>query len=155
MNRNSFLEEALPCAVPPLTVFGEAFFGDNSTRKGFKKFLFSVSNARITRSKVNSVSADEAAIESWDIEKIVWYLGCEARRRPPHNLNVTFIERDGGASAAAASSARRSRERPHFGRTLSFSSRELFVRWLAAMLVAEHGADLSPPDNSLLDIEED
>ena len=48
----------------------------------------------------------------------------------------------------------RNKERPHFGRTLSFESRELFIRWVAAMLVAEHQTDILPPD-TLLNIEDD
>ena len=38
LKSNSFYEDALPCAVPPLSVFGEAYFSDNKPGKGsFKK----------------------------------------------------------------------------------------------------------------------
>ena len=42
---NPFYEEALPFAVPPLSVFGEARFGGNSKNKqlsGFKRHQFSI-----------------------------------------------------------------------------------------------------------------
>ena len=42
---NPFYEEALPYAVPPVSVFGEARFGGNSKKKqlsGFKKYHFSI-----------------------------------------------------------------------------------------------------------------
>ncbi len=113
--------------------------------------MFSMNNAKITRSKESNKGASMSELDSWDIEKIIWYLGCESRRRPPHNLNVTFIDRD---TEASASSAGRSRDRPFFGHTISFGSRELFVKWIAAMLVAEHGSDLLPPD-TLLNIDDD
>ncbi len=155
LKRNAFLEEAIPCAIPPLSVFGEAYFGDNSrSNKNFKKFMFSMSNAKITRSKESTSKSNSgnnglAEIECWDIEKIIWYVGCEAKRRPPSNLNVTFIDRKCEGSAVE-----RSRDRPFFGRTISFASRELFVKWMAAMLVAEHGADIAAAD-TLLNIDDD
>lgn len=38
LKANTFYEEALPCAVPPMSVFGEAFFSDNKAGKAsFKK----------------------------------------------------------------------------------------------------------------------
>ncbi len=120
--------------------------------------MFSMNNAKITRSKESTKSGGTSLseLESWDIERIIWYLGCESKRKAPHNLNVTFIDRDpeGASSSAAASALERSRERPYFGRTISFSSRELFVKWIAAMLVAEHGQDLLAPD-TLLNIDDD
>ena len=33
-------------------------------------------------------------------------------------------------------------ETPLFGRVLSFGSRELFTKWMAALLVAEYGTDI-------------
>ena len=42
---NPFYEEALPYAIPPLSVFGEGRFGGNSKKKqlsGFKKHQFSI-----------------------------------------------------------------------------------------------------------------
>ena len=38
LKTNTFYDEALPCAVPPLSVFGEAYFSDNKAGKAtFKK----------------------------------------------------------------------------------------------------------------------
>ena len=66
-------------------------------RGDFKRSLFSVNNARITRSKEGKKGTGlSVEVESWDIEKIIWYFGCEKRRQPqpPFNLNITFIEKD-------------------------------------------------------------
>ncbi len=115
-----------------------------------------MNNAKITRSKESGSGKDGAGgtgsggtaveVETWDIERIIWYFGCENKRLPPSNLNVTFIERDVPVE--------RSKERPHFGRTISFASRELFIKWVAAMLVAEHQTDIVPPE-TLLNIEDE
>ena len=56
LKHNSFYSEALPCALPPLSVAAEVMFSDNSAIKAKSKFasmLFSVSNANITCFKVN------------------------------------------------------------------------------------------------------
>jgi len=38
LKSSTFYDEALPCAIPPLTVFGEAFYSDNKSGKAtFKK----------------------------------------------------------------------------------------------------------------------
>ena len=93
-----------------------------------------MNNARLTctRELKSKGSATPATVEigSWPIEDICWYLGCESKRRAPYNLNVTFIER--------GKPVERSKEHPHFGRTISFESREFFIKWIASMLVAEH-----------------
>jgi len=66
-------------------------------------------------------------------------LGCETRRKAPHPLNVTFIDKEDARGAV------RTKEKPHFGRVISFAGRELYVKWAAAMLVAEHGRHVRPP----------
>ena len=141
------MEEAIPCALPPLSVFGEALFADEASRgkDAFRRCQISMSNARLTRSRETRGGGTQE-VESWAVESIVWYVGCESRRQPPHALNLTFIERERPVE--------KTKERPHFGKTLSFPSRELFVKWIAAMMVAEHGGDIRPPE-TLLNIDED
>eukprot|EP00094_Tigriopus_californicus_P000706 TCALIF_00684-PA protein Name:"Similar to Arap2 Arf-GAP with Rho-GAP domain, ANK repeat and PH domain-containing protein 2 (Mus musculus)" AED:0.13 eAED:0.13 QI:0/0.6/0.5/0.83/0.8/0.66/6/1747/1221 len=137
LKRNTFFEEALPCAIPPLSVFGEALYSDNvkASKASFKKYHFSVNNAKITRRK-ELKNGETQEMDSFDIEKIIWYLGCEVKKHAPSNYNVTFIEKDGKVE--------RTKERPYFGRIISFSSRELYIKWIAAMLVAEHQNDIIP-----------
>ena len=49
LKTNQFYQEALPCALPPLSVFAEVQFSDNRGPKSkFTPFLFSVSKAAIT-----------------------------------------------------------------------------------------------------------
>ena len=72
-------------------------------------------------------------VESWPIEDLSWYLGSEPKRQAPFSFNMTFILRSDNVI--------RSKERPHFGRTISFESRESYIKWIAAMMVAEHAND--------------
>ena len=69
--------------------------------------------------------------------------GCEKKRNAPHPLNLTFIVKEDEPV--------RSKEAPWFGRVLSFSSRELFTKWIAALLVAEYGTNIVQTNLVLLD----
>ena len=104
-----------------------------------------MNNAKLTRSKEQKSGAS-SELNTWDIEKIIWYFGCEARRSAPYNFNITFIEKD--------TVMERSKERPFFGRTISFASREFFIKFVASMIVAEHQNNVNPPE-LLLHIEDD
>lgn len=107
-----------------------------------------MNNARLTctREVKSKVSANTAPtvneIGSWPIEDICWYFGCESKRKAPFNFNITFIER--------AKPVERTKEQPHFGRTISFESREFFIKWIASMLVAEHPQDIQNTQSLLL-----
>ena len=131
LKRSILHEEALTCASQTFSVFGEAFYSGLKT-KSFKKHMLSMSNARITINKT-----EDLELASWPIEEISWYLGCESKRHPPNSLNVTFIH-------PRNEPVIRSKERPFFGRTISFESREFYIKWIAAMLVAEFANDLKP-----------
>jgi len=139
LKRSILYEEALNHAIPPLSVFGEALYTDLKM-KSFKKYLLSMSNARLTISK-----NDQIELASWPIEDISWYLGSEPKRQPPFSLNVTVIHRNEDVI--------RSKDRPHFGHTISFESRDFYIKWIAAMLVAEHVNNLHPniKDSSISD----
>ena len=69
------------------------------------------------------------------VEDQSWYIGCDPKRSPPNNLNLTFIPKNGQI---------RSKESPLFGRVLSFNSQELFIKWIAALLVAEFDNNVHP-----------
>ena len=141
---NPFFEESLAHASPPLA----AFFGEELkfsscvdkrsnfwTNIGtFRKQLFRMSNASIVCSKNTSGSDCDTSCKSWPIEEIWWYFGCEQRRQPPHRLNLTFFEK--------TRSMERTKSQPLFGNVISFEDRDLFVKWVAAMLVAQHDTDI-------------
>jgi len=136
LKTNQFYQEALPCALPPLSVFAEVQFSDNKGPKSkFTPFLFSVSKAAITyyREEKTGIPTELGA---WPVEETSWYLGSEPKRGAPYNLNITFISKKEEV---------RTKEQPLFGRVMSFSSRELFVKWIAALLVAEHQSDIAAP----------
>ena len=110
-------------------------FSDNSkSRSKFSSVLFSIARANITCYKEDSKTGLTSEMAAWPVEEQTWYLGCEPRRNPPYNLNITFINKN---------SEVRSKESPMFGRVMSFSSRDLFVKWIAALLVAEFDKDLN------------
>jgi len=140
LKRNILYEEAIGYANQTFSVFGEAFYNDLKM-KSFKKYMLSMSNARLTINK-----SEDVELASWPIEEVSWYLGCEAKIHSPHSLNVTFIH-------PRCEPVIRSKERPHFGRTISFESRDFYIKWISAMLVAEFGKDLKVPTEKLIVLE--
>eukprot|EP00088_Acartia_fossae_P043586 TRINITY_DN4594_c0_g1_i12.p1 TRINITY_DN4594_c0_g1~~TRINITY_DN4594_c0_g1_i12.p1 ORF type:complete len:244 (-),score=29.15 TRINITY_DN4594_c0_g1_i12:254-937(-) len=139
---NKLYAEAVPCAIPPLSIFSEIQFCDNKPKSKFCKYLVSVANANITCRKEDK-NGQTIESFSWPVEDIIWYIGCEKKRSPPHSLNLTFIDKHEPSV--------RTKETPAFGRVLSFGSRELFTKWIAALLVAEYDSDIT--QNNLLFLE--
>ena len=117
-------------------------FSDNKTRSKFSSMLVSVSHANITCFKEDAKTGMSSEVGAWPVEDQTWYLGSEAKRSAPHNLNITFIPKNGII---------RTKESPMFGRVLSFNSQELFVKWIAALLVAEFDSNIVP-EPSLINI---
>jgi len=141
LKSNKLYADALPCAIPPLSIFSEIQFSDNKPKSRFSKFLFSVSSASITCYKEDK-NGQTSEFNAWPVEDIIWYIGCEKKRSTPHPLNLTFISKLEPV---------RSKETPFFGRVLSFTSRELFTKWIAALLVAEYGTDIVQSNLVILD----
>jgi len=140
LKTNQFYLEALPCAIPPLSVFAEVQFSENKPKSKFSTFLFSVAKANITYYKEEKTGIP-TELGAWPVEDINWYIGSEPKRGAPFNLNITFIPKNEDI---------RTKESPLFGRVMSFNSRELFVKWIAALLVAEHQNDLAPPPSLVM-----
>merc|ERR1712176_814910 len=139
LKQNTFYIEALACAVPPLSVFAELQFSGNKLIKGTARFStasFSVAKASITQYKEEDRTGSQVEMASWPVEHISWYLGAERTRNAPSNLNITFVDKN-----PVGEDSFRSKDEPLFGRVMSFSSRELYVKWIAALLVAEYQAD--------------
>jgi len=141
LKSNQIYDEALPCAIPPISIFSEIQFCDNKAKSKFGKFLFSVANANITCHKEDK-NGHKIESQCWPVEDIIWYLGCEKKRNAPHSLNLTFINKHEPI---------RTKETPLFGRVLSFSSRELYTKWVAGLLVAEYGTDITQNNLVLVD----
>ncbi len=136
LKRNILYDEAIEQSKQTFSaVFGEAFFADVKAKQ-FKKHMLSMSNARLTINKTEDVE-----LASWPIEDVSWFLGCETKRHPPHSLNMTFILRGHQSNCARSS---------FFGRTISFESRDFYIKWIAAMLVAEYPNDLIIPEEKLV-----
>merc|ERR1719474_2315815 len=123
LKQNKLYSDALPCAAPPLSIFSEIQFSENKPKSKFSKYLFSISNASITCYKEDKNGQSTSVTSAWPVEDIIWYIGCEKKRNPPHPLNLTFISKLAGGDL-------RTKESPLFGRVLSFNSRELFTKRL-------------------------
>ena len=70
-------------------------------------------------------------MSTWLLNSIFWYYGTESKRNLPSEFNITFIQKD--------AKVRRSRSEPYFGDTVSFESREMWIKFVAALLQQNHG----------------
>ncbi|XP_042145948.1 arf-GAP with Rho-GAP domain, ANK repeat and PH domain-containing protein 3 [Ixodes scapularis] len=134
--KNNFLyDEVAPLVTnhQPLSVFSELRFAE-ARQKSFKKSVFEFTGGKITHYKDTKASQ---LVNQWNIEDVVWYIGCESRRSPPSKWNFTFVLRQG--------EIKRTKERPFFGHCVSLSVQEEFEKWLAAMLNAEFPHGIFPP----------
>lgn len=117
----------------PLSVFSELRFAE-ARQKSFKKSVFEFTGGKITQYKDSKASQ---LLNQWNIEDVLWFMGCESRRSPPSKWNFTFVMRQGDI--------KRTRDRPYFGNCVSLATQEEFEKWLAAMLNAEFPKGIFPP----------
>jgi len=130
--QNTVLREAAGQAKYPLPLCRELRFADRKS-KSFKTYLFEFSQAKLCYYKDRSCSLK---IGEWKIEDIIWYLGYEPKRNPQMRWAITFIDKN--------EKPERSKENPYFGCTIAGTSKEDQVRWIGAMLAAEHPQNVLP-----------
>ena len=128
LKKNILFEEAVKNAKSPWRMAADTAYYSDLKSKSYKKYILNMNNARLSINKTVDLE-----LASWPIEDLSWYLGSEPKRQAPFSFNMTFILRSDNVI--------RSKERPHFGRTISFESRESYIKWIAAMMVAEHAND--------------
>ncbi|XP_050039310.1 arf-GAP with Rho-GAP domain, ANK repeat and PH domain-containing protein 1 isoform X1 [Dermacentor andersoni] len=117
----------------PLSVFSELRYAE-ARQKSFKKSVLEFTGGKITQYKDSKASQ---LVNQWNIEDVLWFMGCESRRSPPSKWNFTFVMRQGDI--------KRTRDRPFFGNCVSLATQEEFEKWLAAMLNAEFPKGIFPP----------
>ena len=65
------VKEALPCALPPLSVQSEVQFSDNKPKSKFVTCPFSVSKANITQLREEKTGG-LAEVAAWPVESLRW-----------------------------------------------------------------------------------
>ncbi|KAJ8736874.1 hypothetical protein PYW07_000145 [Mythimna separata] len=114
------------------TVCGELRLATEAM-KSFKLHMFEVQNSRLCYFKDKQGSHK---IEEWKIKDILWYVGHEPKRNPQSRWAITFIPRN---------KQKRSRDKPWFGCTVAGAVTEDQLKWMTALMFAEHATILPTP----------
>ncbi|XP_075990835.1 rhoGAP_ARAP and RA_ARAPs domain-containing protein RhoGAP15B [Anticarsia gemmatalis] len=101
--------------------------------KSFKLHMFEVQNSKLCYFKDKQGSHK---IEEWNIKDILWYTGYETKRNPQSRWAITFIPRN---------KQKRSKDRPWFGCTLAGAVTDDHLKWMTALMFAEHSTILPTP----------
>ncbi|XP_047040592.1 arf-GAP with Rho-GAP domain, ANK repeat and PH domain-containing protein 2 [Helicoverpa zea] len=101
--------------------------------KSFKLHMFEVQNSRLCYFKDKQGSHK---IEEWKIKDILWYIGHEPKRNPQSRWAITFIPRN---------KQKRSKDKPWFGCTIAGAVTEDQLKWMTALMFAEHSTILPTP----------
>ncbi|KAF9817206.1 hypothetical protein SFRURICE_013994, partial [Spodoptera frugiperda] len=101
--------------------------------KSFKLHMFEVQNSRLCYFKDKQGSHK---IEEWKIKDILWYVGHEIKRNPQSRWAITFIPRN---------KQKRSKDKPWFGCTIAGAVTEDQLKWMTALMFAEHSTILPTP----------
>lgn len=101
--------------------------------KSFKLHMFEVQNSRLCYFKDKQGSHK---IEEWKIKDILWYVGHEIKRNPQSRWAITFIPRN---------KQKRSKDKPWFGCTIAGAVTEDRLKWMTALMFAEHSTILPTP----------
>ncbi|VVC99770.1 unnamed protein product [Leptidea sinapis] len=106
----------------------------NEATKAFKLHMFECSNYKLCYFKDKQGSRK---IEEWNIKDILWYVGHEPKRNPQSRWAITFIPKN--------NKQKRSRDRPWFGTTIAGAVTEDQLKWMAALMFAEHSNIIPTP----------
>ncbi|XP_004932886.2 arf-GAP with Rho-GAP domain, ANK repeat and PH domain-containing protein 2 [Bombyx mandarina] len=113
-------------------VCGEMRFA-NESMKTFKQHMFELQNRCLCYFKDKQGSQK---IEEWNVKDILWYIGHEPKRNPQTRWAITFIPRN---------KEKRSKEKPWFGKTIAGAVTEDQLKWMSALMFAEHTSILPTP----------
>ncbi|XP_048488620.1 arf-GAP with Rho-GAP domain, ANK repeat and PH domain-containing protein 2 [Plutella xylostella] len=114
-------------------VCGELKFASEAN-KAFKMYMFELKNGKLCYFKDKQGSH---LIEEWNLKDILWYTGHETKRNPQTRWAITFIPRN--------NKQKRSKDRPWFGCTIGGAVTEDQLKWMTAMMFAEHPNVLPTP----------
>lgn len=101
--------------------------------------MLMLSNPFYMESNTNGLQAkndgdDYEEIARWPLRKIIWYYGIETKRAASSSKHyITFIEKD--------REILRSRSHPYFGEAISFENSSTLIKFISALIQADHGDD--------------
>ena len=91
--------------------------------------------------EVTPTSISSEVVTSWRVTDIWCYYGAESKRELPTEFNLVIIPKNN-------ENLTRSKSRPYFGDALSFESKKTFTEFVASLLVAEHGCNVKPSNET-------
>ncbi|XP_047524117.1 arf-GAP with Rho-GAP domain, ANK repeat and PH domain-containing protein 2 [Pieris napi] len=106
----------------------------NEANKTFKLHMFECNHTKLCYFKDKQGSHK---IEEWPVKDILWYIGHEPKRNPQSRWAITFIPKK--------NKQKRSKDRPWFGVTIAGAVTEDQVKWMTALMHAEHTDVLPTP----------
>ncbi|XP_041987052.1 arf-GAP with Rho-GAP domain, ANK repeat and PH domain-containing protein 2 [Aricia agestis] len=133
LKENKILHELDALRHGTSLVCGELRYA-NESNKTFKQYMFEFKNGKLCYFKDKQGSHK---VEEWHIKDILWYVGHEPKRNPQSRWSITFIPRN--------NKQKRSKDRPWFGTTIAGSVTEDQLKWMTAMMFAEHDNILPIP----------
>ena len=90
----------------------------------------------------NNDCDNDEEIAKWPLRKVIWYYGIETKRAASSSkYNITFIEKD--------EEIPRSRSHPYFGEAISFENSNTLIKFISALIQADHGDDSQNPGRVL------
>lgn len=90
----------------------------------------------------NNDGDNDEEIAKWPLRKVIWYYGIETKRAASSSkYNITFIEKD--------EEIPRSRSHPYFGEAISFENSNTLIKFISALIQADHGDDNQNPGRDL------
>jgi len=90
----------------------------------------------------NNYGDNDEEIAKWPLRKVIWYYGIETKRAASSSkYNITFIEKD--------EEIPRSRSHPYFGEAISFENTNTLIKFISALIQADHGDDNQNPGRDL------
>ncbi|XP_026747515.1 arf-GAP with Rho-GAP domain, ANK repeat and PH domain-containing protein 2 [Trichoplusia ni] len=131
VKRNKILHD-MEAMRQTTSVCGELRFASESM-KSFKMHMFEVQNKRLCYFKDKQGSHK---IEEWKVKDVLWYVGHEPKRNPQSRWAITFIPRN---------KQKRSKDKPWFGCTIAGAVTEDHLKWMTALMFAEHANILPTP----------
>ncbi|XP_060809453.1 arf-GAP with Rho-GAP domain, ANK repeat and PH domain-containing protein 2 [Amyelois transitella] len=105
------------------------YASDNS--KTFKSHMFGIQDGSLCYFKDKQASQK---VEEWKVKDHLWFMGHESRRSPQAQWSITFVPKNNKPKR---------KERPWFGSTVAGVVANYQLKWIAALMMAEH-TDLMP-----------
>ncbi|XP_053623664.1 arf-GAP with Rho-GAP domain, ANK repeat and PH domain-containing protein 2 [Plodia interpunctella] len=101
----------------------------NETTKTYKSHMFGIQDGSLCYFKDKQVTQK---VEEWKIKDHLWFMGHELKANPHAQWSITFVPKNN-----------KPKRKEKFGCTIAGAVADYQLKWIAALMVAEH-ADLLP-----------